>query len=70
MTSVSPQQENIIQAIDGEAGLSHWRDWRWQMKHILTAYTIARAPSFGMNIWPKLLTPPINDLTASANGAN
>ena len=33
MKTVSKQQKRIIQAINEDAELSHWRDWRWQMRH-------------------------------------
>ncbi len=35
MKTISRQQETIIQAIDENAGPSHWRDWRWQVRHCI-----------------------------------
>ena len=33
MKTISKQQGRIIQSLDDSAELSHWRDWRWQMRH-------------------------------------
>ncbi len=35
MKTMSKQQRQIIQSIDDSAKLSHWRDWRWQMRHCI-----------------------------------
>lgn len=33
MRTVSKQQKRIIQTIDEDGKLSHWRNWRWQVRH-------------------------------------
>ncbi len=33
MKNISKRQKQIIHAIDENAESSHWRDWRWQMRH-------------------------------------
>lgn len=35
MKTVSKQQKRIIQSIDENVELSHWRNWRWQMQHCI-----------------------------------
>ncbi|MBN2309379.1 MAG: lysine 2,3-aminomutase [Candidatus Hydrogenedentes bacterium] len=35
MNVLSDSQRQIIRAIDEEAALSQWRDWKWQMRHCI-----------------------------------
>ncbi len=32
---LSETQEHILQAIDEEINISHWRNWRWQVRHCI-----------------------------------
>ena len=33
--TLSETQEHILQAIDEDVNISHWRDWKWQIRHCI-----------------------------------